>query len=136
MTEPTATPLEPKAPALPQRFRELLAEQGFCPCTDDESPGSVWFRFEGLRYVTRFALRDESRDELSLLRAPNVEQSSNKVVKIYVSPECDVVEFGTEIFLDGCMPSFGLLERLLWTLRGRSRDSFDPIRHDEPKAKA
>ncbi len=150
MTEPTATTPECKAPALPVRFRELLAEQGFRPWTDDESPGSVWFRFEGLRYVTRFAdgdddyvqialgfvLRDESRDELTLLRALNAEQAKTKVVKIYVSPECDVVEFEMELFLDGHMPSPNLLERLLCTLRGTSRDFFDRVRPEEPKAKA
>ncbi len=147
-----ATPREDqvKAPGLPERIREFLAEQGYRPWTDDEFPGTLWFRNEGLKFVVRFAdgdddyvqvalgfiLREESRDEITLLRALNLEQARTKVVKVYVSPECDVVEFQMELFLDGRIPSPELLDRLLWTLRGSSRDFFDRIRPEEPKAKA
>ncbi len=150
MPDATTTTHEPKAPALPERIREFLGEQGFRPWTDDEFPGSVWFRHEGLKFVVRFAkgdddyvqfclgfiLREESRDELTLLRAMNREQAETKVVKIYVSPECDLVEFQMELFLDGRMPTPSLLERLLWTLRATSRTFFDRIRPEAPKAKA
>jgi hypothetical protein len=140
----------PGAPGLPERFRQFLAEQGFRPWTDDECPATTWFRFEGLKFVARFAdgdddylqmalgfvLRDESRDELALLRALNREQARTKVVKIYVSPECDLVEFEVELFLDGRMLSPQLLNRSLWTLRGTSRGFFDRIRPEAPKAQA
>jgi hypothetical protein len=140
----------PEAPGLPERFREFLAEQGFRPWKDDEDIGTIWFRFEGLKFVARFAdgdddylqvalgfvLRDESRDELTLLRALNEHQARTKVVKVHVSPGCDSVEFEMELFLDGRMLSPPLLERFLWTLRGTSRDFFDRIRPEEPKAQA
>lgn len=150
MTDAALTTTERKPPGLPERIREFLAEQGFRPWTDDELPDTVWFRFEGLKYVARFAsgdddylqialgftLREESRDELTLLRALNVEQAKTKVVKVYVAPGCDLVEFQMELFLDGRLPSPDLLDRLLWILRGSSRDFFDRIRPEEPKAKA
>lgn len=150
MTDTTTTPGESKVAALAERIREFLAEQGFRPWTDDEFPGAVRFRHEGLRFVVRFAegdddfvqfclgyvLREESRDEQTLLRAMNQEQAETKVVKIYVSPECDLVEFQAELFLDGRMMSPSLLERVLWTLRRTSRKFFDRVRPEEPKAKA
>ena len=150
MPDVTQQAAAPVAPGLPERFREFLAEQGFRPWTDDECPETTWFRFEGLKFVARFAdgdddylqialgfvLQDESRDELTLLRALNHQQAKTKVVKIYVSPECDLVEFEMELFLDGRMLSPQLLERFLWTLRGTSREFFDRIRPEEPKAKA
>ena len=150
MADVTPQAAAPVAPGLPERFREFLAEKGFRPWTDDECPETTWFRFEGLKFVARFAdgdddylqialgfvLQDESRDELTLLRALNHQQARTKVVKIYVSPECDLVEFEMELFLDGRMLSPQLLERFLWTLRGTSRDFFDRIRPEEPKAKA
>lgn len=150
MPDTTSTAGEPKAPALSDRIREFLAEQGFRPWVDDDFPGSVWFRHEGLKFLVRscegdddyvqfalgFVLREESRDELTLLRAMNREQAETKVVKVYVSPECDLVEFQMELFLDGRMPSPSLLERLLFTLRGASRDFFARVRPEEPKAKA
>jgi hypothetical protein len=150
MANVTPQAAAPVAPGLPERIREFLTEQGFRPWTEDEYPGTIWFRFEGLKYVARFAdgdddylqvalgfvLRDESRDELTLLRAMNREQAKIKVVKIYVSPECDLVEFQMELFLDGRMLSPQLLDRLLWTLRSTSRDFFHQIRPEEPKAQA
>ena len=83
-----------------QRFRDFLSRQGFRPWVEDESPASIWFKFEGLKYAARledrdedyvqialgFTLREESRDELTLLRTMNEVQASTKVVKIYVSP--------------------------------------------------
>jgi hypothetical protein len=150
MTEATTQVAAPDVPGLPERFRGFLAEQGFRPWTDDEFPGSIWFRYEGQKFVARFSdgdddylqvalgfvLGDESHDELTLLRALNLEQAKTKVVKIYVAPECDLVEFEMELYLDGRMPSPKLLERLLWTLRGASRDFFERIRPEEPKAQA
>ena len=129
MTDTTTTPGESKVPALPERIREFLAEQGFRPWTDDEFPGTVRFRNEALKFDVRFAegddgyvqlclgfiLREESRDELTLLRAMNREQAETKVVKIYVSQECDLVEFQMELFLDGRMPTHSLVERILST---------------------
>jgi hypothetical protein len=70
------------------------------------------------------------------LRALNEHQARTKVVKIYVSPGCDSVEFEMELFLDGRMLSPHLLERFLWTLRSTSRDFFHRIRPEEPKAQA
>jgi hypothetical protein len=89
MTEATPQVAAPAAPGLQERFRGFLADQGFRPWGDDEFPGSIWFRYEGQKYVARFCdgdddylqvalgfvLGDESRDELTLLRAANLEQA-------------------------------------------------------------
>ena len=133
-----------------QRFRDFLSRQGFRPWVEDESPASIWFKFEGLKYAARledrdeeyvqialgFTLREESRDELTLLRTMNEVQASTKVVKIYVSPRIDFVEFEMELLLDGHPPSLKLLERCLETLRGTSRDYFEKVRPEKPAAQA
>jgi predicted cupin superfamily sugar epimerase len=117
---------------------------------EDDAPTSVWFRFEGLKCKAQlddrdedfvqlamgFALREESRDELTLLRAMNEVQASTKVVKVYVSPALDFVEFEMELFLDGRPPTLRLLERCLQTLRVASREYFSKVRPDTPAAQA
>jgi hypothetical protein len=148
MPEPGPTTPRKRTPT--RVFRDFLRRQGFRPWLEDDAPTSVWFRFEGLRYKAQlddrdqdfvqialgFTLREESRDELTLLRAMNELQASTKVVKVYVSPAVDFVEFEMELLLDGRPPTLPLLERCLETLRCASREYFAKVRPEKPAAQA
>ena len=149
MDQVTPAPRRKRTPA--QRFRDFLSRQGFRPWVEDgDAPGTIWFHCEGLKFVARlderdedfvqiclgFLLREESRDELTLLRTMNEVQAGTKVVKVFVPPERDFVEFQIELYLDGRPMSPKLLERCLVTLRGTSSDYLGRVRPEPPKALA
>lgn len=149
MAEPTAAPRRRRTPA--QRLRDFLSRQGFRPWVeDDDAPGTIWFHFEGLRCAARledgdegyvqlalgFLLEEECRDELTLLRTMNEVQAATKVVKVFLPPGREFVEFQMELFLDGLPMSPTVLQRSLVTLRGASADFLARVRPEPPKARA
>mgnify|MGYP006270715739 CR=1 FL=1 len=148
MDEVTAAPRRKRTAA--QRFRDFLAREGFRPWFEDELPGCIWFNFEGYRYLVRledgdddyvqvalgYLLEEDCRDELALLRAMNVIQAETKVVKIFLGPRLEFVEFQMELFLDGHPMSLDLLQRCLLVLRGTSRAYLDRVQPETPKARA
>ena len=134
-----------------QRFRDFLSRQGFRPWRDaGDAPGTLWFNFEGLRFAARledgdagyvqlalgYVLDEESRDELTLLRAANELQAATKVVKVFVPPDRDYVELQAELFLDGPAMAPPVLQRCLLTLRGASADFLSRVRPEAPRARA
>ncbi len=133
-----------------QRFRDFLARQGFRPWVEDDFPGCIWFNFEGYRYLVRledgdddyvqvalgYLLEEDCRDELALLRAMNETQAETKVVKVFLAPRLEFVEFQMELFLGGRPMSLEMLQRCLLILRGASRAYLDRVQPEAPKARA
>ena len=148
MDEATTAPRRKRTAA--HRFRDFLARQGFRPWVEDDFPGCIWFNFEGYRYLVRledgdddyvqvalgYLLEEDCRDELALLRAVNETQAETKVVKVFLAPRLEFVEFQVELFLGGHPMSLELLQRCLLILRGTSRAYLDRVQPEAPKARA
>lgn len=135
-----------------QRLRDFLAAEGFRPWVEEEEdrPRTIYFKAEGRTFSVRasdadpdfvqvaygYGLDEPWRDERLLLRTALRVQGEVKVVKVYLPPRLDFVEFQAELFLGGHPLGLDLLERCLAALRSTAKAFYDAVQPEVPRARA
>lgn len=137
---------------LPQRVCRFLAEEGFRPKLALDAPAGpqITFKLEGRTFVVLFDERDDafvqvcaavvldgtSRDELTHLRVAQPIQFDAKVLKVFVSPNLEFVEFQMELVLPVSGMTSDLLDRCTRTILSAWSNYFERVRHPMPYAEA